>query len=176
MKSREFREKVKNIGVLNRRMEKVSLESRLPLEAVFHRLAEDRRKEIYGERQHAKFSGSFYRVEYDFWERNKTESGSSQEVLNYEDDISNCSFANEQNKKLLFMGYNIKTPYFDERIKFLRTLDDDIAKFLAQHDHPESWLQCDEKKTELMLSFSLSDTDAIYPFLRAHIKDTFERH
>ena len=98
------------------------------------------------------------------------------EVLCYEDDIANCSFRREQDTGDLFMGYNVKTPYFGERIDFLRTLDNDIAKFLAQNDHPDDWLQCDEKKTELMLSFSLLDADAIYQFLKSHIEDSFERH
>ena len=83
MKSKE---KVKNIGVLNRRMEKVDLESRLPLEAVFHKLAEDQKRKIYGERQHAKFEGWFYRLEYDFWEKKTSNDSEDVEILSFKGD------------------------------------------------------------------------------------------
>ena len=57
----------KNIG--NSMLISPDPKSRLKLEDIFHKLAEEKRKHAYGERYHAKFVGWFYRVEYDFWEK-----------------------------------------------------------------------------------------------------------
>jgi len=151
--------------------------SRLKLEDIFHRLAKDRKKTVYGEREHAKFEGWFYKVDYDVLDMSR---GREDELLCYGDDISNSSFRHkltdsEPSIPKLFMGYSIKTPYFEERIAFLRTLDNQIARELIEVKSKE-WSQGDEKKTFVSTSFSLAGFDDMLPFLRAHIKDTVERH
>lgn len=158
--------------------------SRMKLEDIFHKLAEEKRKKTYGERYHAKFVGGFYRIEYNFWERKTLEDPESAEILEFEDDISDCFFKHtlgckDQAIQELFFGYSIKTPYFEEQMNFLYELSkkskNSITDSLMKYD-PRGWLQGDEKKTYLHTSFSLTNFDEISPFLKAHIEHTLERH
>ncbi len=172
MKSKSFTERVNSDAVLNRKMEKVDLESRLPLEAVFHRLAEDRKKHIYGERQHAKFEGWHYKVEYDFWKKESDNDPNDSEILGFEGD-EEFGFRHELTSQECWLSYTLRRAYFEESMAFFRTLDLGIAHKLLRGDF---WHQADRKNTVVSTSFTLPNLDEIYEFIGEHIKYTVKNH
>ncbi len=152
-----------------------SPKDRLKLEDIFHRLAEERRKKVYGERFHAKFVGLFYRLEYDFWEKETSEDPEDTEILGFNGDES---FNFRHNQELrdswkLMLGYQIRKAYFEESVGFLKTLDLDIARTLTKK---ELWSQADEKNTLVSTNISVPNFDEIYNFVKEHIKYTIKNH
>ncbi len=157
---------------LNRRMEKVDPKSMLKLEDIFHKLARYRKKEVYGERKHAKFDGWHYKVEYDFWKKETDEDPKDAEILSFEGD-EEFSFRNELKESQPTLDYTIRRAYFEESMDFLRTLDLQIAHTLIRRD---LWSQADEKNTVVSTHIKIPSFNEIYLFIRESIRYTVKKH
>ncbi len=171
MKSKET---INNPIIPNGEMNLVRSDERRKLEDIFHRLAEGGKKPIYGERDHAKFEGWFYRIEYDFW-RETPDSPENVEILSFDGD-EEFGFRHgselQDSWKLMF-NYHIRRAYFEESMNFLRSLDLDIARTLIDRD---LWSQADEKNTVVSTSISIPNFNEIYQFIKEHIDYTIKKH
>ena len=146
------------------------------LNEIFDQLAKDRKQKVYGGKNHSKFIGWFYKLEYDYFERESPNDPDDVEILSFDGD-ENFSFSqrhpgiNEMSK--LRLTYNIRRAYFEEGIAFFKTLDLKIAQILTERD---IWMQADEKNTVAHTNIEIPNFDELYDFIDGHIKYTINNH